>query len=209
MGEFTHSISAGFEFQEPESLVLRLKAGEEAAFTEVFDLYRDMIYLLSYRLLADKSEAMDVTQEVFLTLFKKIQQFRGDCTLKTWLYRVTLNHAANRNRWWNRRMRHSHFSLSFSPKRGNGQPKLTPVSRRVLPDRKLLSKEINSALQAGLESLPFEQRVAVVLRDVHDLTYDEISEIVGAHIGTVKSRIARGREKLKEHLEAFWAQGEA
>jgi RNA polymerase sigma-70 factor (ECF subfamily) len=165
MGELTGSFGSRIGFQESEDLVVRLREHDEQAFAEVFHLYKDLVYTLSVKLLSDKSEAMDVTQEVFLTLYRKISSFRGECSLKTWLYRVTLNQAANRNRWW-----------------------------RV---------EIQKALQEALDALPFEQRAAVLLRDVQGLSYEEVAEVVGAEVGTVKSRIARGRERLKERLKAY------
>jgi len=145
---------------------------------------------------------MDITQEVFLTLFRKIHNFRGDCSLKTWLYRVTLNQAANRNRWWRRRFRNQTESISLKLK-DDGPVTPDPVSDSPWPDRVLYAEEIQRALQLALEDLPFDQRAAVVLRDVQGLSYEEIAEVVGAEIGTVKSRIARGRERLKDRLKPY------
>lgn len=202
MGELTDSIGSGVAFEETESLVVRLKQGDEAAFAEAFDLYKDLVYTLAFKLLADKGEAMDVTQDVFLTLFRKIHSFRGECALKTWLYRVTLNQAANRNRWWKRRFRHKTIALSLEPS-GDGTPLQEPRSLEPGPDRHLLSRELDEALRRGLKALPFDQRAAVVLRDVEGLSYEEIAEIMGAQLGTVKSRISRGREHLRSLLAPF------
>jgi RNA polymerase sigma-70 factor, ECF subfamily len=202
MGEMTGSISAGVSLHESDSLVVRLKECDEAAFNEVFHLYRDLVYTLSCKMLADKADAMDVTQEVFLILYRKIGNFRGDCSLKTWLYRVTLNQAANRNRWWKRRFMYRHDSLSLTIGR-NGQTREDPVSDQPTPDRKVFSLEIQKALQKALSKLPFDQRASVILRDVHGLTYEEIAEVLEAQVGTVKSRIARGREKLKDLLKPY------
>ena len=202
MGELTNSIHARFGFEESEALVVRLKEGEEAAFGEVFHLYKDLVFTLSINMLADKSEAMDVTQEVFLTLFRKIHQFRGQSSLKTWLYRVAINKVANRNRWWRRRFRHRTLSLNLEGDSPAGVHQ-DLVSRNPGPERRVLSGEIREALQAGLERLPLEQRAAITLRDVHALTYEEISQVLGVPIGTVKSRIARGRENLREILQPY------
>ena len=203
MGELTGSLGSRIGFQEAEDLIVRLRGHDEQAFSEVFYLYRDLVYTLSVKLLSDKTEALDVTQEVFLTLFRKIHTFRGECSLKTWLYRVTLNQAANRNRWWKRRFRHRTESLSLGLKEEGVAPVPDPVSDQPWPDRSLYSAEIQKALQDGLAELPFDQRTAVILRDVQGLSYEEVAEIVGAEIGTVKSRIARGRERLKERLKPY------
>jgi RNA polymerase sigma-70 factor (ECF subfamily) len=206
MGELTHSIHSRTGFEEGEDLVLRLKEKDEAAFAEAFQLYKDLIFNLSFSMLADKSEAMDITQEVFLTLYRKIHRFRGECSLKTWLYRIALNQISNRNRWWRRRFRHRTVSLSLN---GASDEKRTLdlISDRPQPDRQLLSLEVRKALREGMDQLPFEQRAAVTLRDMHGLTYQEIAGVLGVHVGTVKSRIARGRNRLRELLKPYWGRG--
>lgn len=202
MGELTGSIG-GFQFEHTESLLLvRLKEHDEAAFAQVFRLYKSLVYNLSSKLLADKAEAMDVTQEVFLTLHRKIHEFRGDCSLKTWLYRVTVNQAANRNRWWRRRLRHRTISLDLDLRK-DGRGVTEPVSEDAAGDRKIFSLEIQKALQESLKQLPFEQRAAVTMRDVQGLSYEEIAQVMGSRVGTVKSRIARGRERLRELLKPY------
>ncbi len=208
MGELSRSISPDAGFEQAEALVVRLKEGDEQAFAEAFQLYRDMVYNLASKLLADRSDALDITQEVFLTLFRKIHRFRGDCSLKTWLYRVTLNQAANRNRWWKRRLRHRTAPLSLSLRPDESGPPLDPPSSEPSPQRLLLSRETKEALEKSLESLPFEQRAAVVLRDVQQLSYEEISRATGVQVGTVKSRIARGRERLRQVLRTHYTAGQ-
>ncbi|RPJ86526.1 MAG: sigma-70 family RNA polymerase sigma factor [Acidobacteria bacterium] len=202
MGELTGSVGSRIGLHEAEDLVVRLREHDEQAFAEVFQLYKDLVYTLSVKLLSDKTEAMDITQEVFLTLFRKVHCFRGDCSLKTWLYRVTLNQAANRNRWWRRRFRNQTESLSLRLKE-DGYCIPDPAGDEPWPDREVYAAEIHKALQVALNELPFDQRAAVVLRDVQGLSYEEVAEIVGAEIGTVKSRIARGRERLKDRLKPY------
>ena len=202
MGELTGSIGSGVCLEEADTLILRLKEQDETAFAEVFHLYKDMVHSLAHNMLTDKSEAMDVTQEVFLTLYRKIHQFRGECSLKTWLFRVTLNQAANRNRWWRRLCRQGSRSLSLSLNGENGGLP-DPKSTQPLPDRQVLSLEIRKALHEALRQLPYEQRAAVVLRDVSGMSYREIADMVGVRVGTVKSRIARGRGKLQEFLKPY------
>jgi len=203
MAELTRSISSGDTLTESDQLVLRLKEGDEQAFVEAFQLYKDFIYTLAFKLLNDKTEAMDVTQEVFLTLFKKVGAFRGDSSLKTWLYRVAINQATNRNRWWKRRFRHRTLSLDLASKAALSN---SPAFQGgyTSPARECYSRELRQALQEGLQQLPFDQRVAVTLRDVEGLTYEEIAELTQSRIGTVKSRIARGREKLRSLLSPCW-----
>jgi len=206
MGELTHSIDCRAGFEEEESLVLRLKEKDETAFAEAFQLYKDLIFNLCFNMLADKSEALDITQEVFLTLYRKVHRFRGKCSLKTWLYRVALNQVSNRNRWWRRRFRHRTISLSLN---GTSDEKKTVdlVSDRPQPDRLLLSLEVRKALREGMDQLPFEQRAAVTLRDMHGSSYQEISDVLGVRVGTVKSRIARGRSRLRELMNPYWGRG--
>lgn len=203
MAELTTPMSAHIELTHADSLVERLRSRDEKAFEEVFDLYKDMVYSVATRMLADKAEAMDVTQEVFLTLHRKIHQFRGECTLKTWLYRVALNQAANRNRWWKRRRQDRMVSLGLDENHSERTVSLDPDCKRPLPDRMAYSSEVQGALQTALGKLPFDQRAAVVLRDVQGLPYEEIAELLHCQLGTVKSRIARGRDRLRELLQPY------
>ena len=203
MSELTRPISPDDSFSQGDRLVLSLQAGEEWAFGEAFHLYKDMVYSLSYKLLTNKAEALDVTQEVFLTVFKKVGSFRAECSLRTWIYRVTISHAASRNRWWNRRLWKGTLSLDLGLESNNGTRPLELPAQTRSPAREAYSRELRSALSEALRELSFEQRVAVTLRDLEGLTYDEIAEVMGVSIGTVKSRIARGREKLRVLLKDF------
>lgn len=200
MTELTRRISSSEALTESDQLVLRLKEGDERAFAEAFQLYRDFVYRLAVKLLNDKAEALDVTQEVFVTLFRKVGAFRGDSQLKTWLYRVAINQATNRNRWWRRRFRHRTICLDLS---AHSRRSLLQ-SRTPSPAAECYSRELREAMQRSLQELPFDQRVAVVLCDVDGLSYEEIAELTGTKVGTVKSRIARGREKLRTLLHPCW-----
>ena len=206
MSHVTTSIQHDMRLRDPEALVVRLKEQDASAFQEVFELYQDMVYSLAFKLLSDKSEAYDVSQDVFTTLFKQIGRFRGECSLKTWLYRVTLNQAANRNRWWRRRFRgrHQHLSITGAFEQDSA---LEPASQEPSLDRQVLSIEARSAIEKALSALPFDQRAALILRDVHGQTYDEIAESTGVRVGTVKSRISRGREKLRLVLRRYQPGG--
>ncbi len=200
MTQLTTSIQSDMRVSPGETLVMRLKERDETAFEEAFELYKDMVYSLAVKLLRDKSEAYDVTQDVFLTLYRQILRFRGESSLKTWLYRVTLNQAANRNRWWRRRFRSRFETVSITTGLDD-QASMEPVSLEPSLDRQLLSKEARRAIEDALAALPFDQRAAVILRDVQHLTYEEIAETIGVSMGTVKSRISRGRERLRRVLQ--------
>lgn len=203
MAELTRSIGSDQTFEQGDSLVIRLQEGDETAFAEVFHLYKDMVYTLAIKLLANKADAMDVTQEVFFTLFRKIRSFRGDSSLKTWLYRVAINQAAGRNRWWRRRFWSRTTSLNLEPDDGTDPMSECVPSGDPSPTREVFSGELRRALDQALRELPFEQRVAMTLRDVEGLSYEEIAEVMETNLGTVKSRISRGRERLRKTLEAF------
>ena len=204
MAELTRSISSGVGFEQAKSLLLvRLKEGNEQAFAEVFHLYKNLVYNLALKLLADKTEAMDITQEVFLILYRKIGYFRGDSTLKTWLYRVTVNQAASHNRWWRRRLRHPTVPLGLDLNGENSKAVVNLACDRPRADQEVFAMEIQEALQKSLKRLPFSQRAAVILRDVQGLSYEEIAATLGVQVGTVKSRIARGREMLRVLLRPY------
>jgi len=208
MIDFSRTVAQDEAFSgvETDQLLERLKVGDETAFAELFLLYKDMVYTLAHKLLVDKTEAMDVTQEVFINLFRRVDSFRGECSLKTWIYRIALNQAANRNRWWKRRSRDHALSLSLDQyTKDNLSFDLS--SRKPSPVRQMLDSEIREEFRKGLNQLSFDQRVAVVLRDVEGLSCEEISEITGVQVGTVKSRIARGREHLRGLLKDFKGGG--
>jgi len=208
MIDFTRTVAQEDSFSgiETDQLLERLQQGDETAFAEIFDLYKDMVYTLAHKLLVEKTEAMDVTQEVFINLFRRVGSFRGECTLKTWIYRIALNQAANRNRWWKRMSRDHALSLSLD-QFSQENVSFDISSRRPSPARQMFDSEIRDRFTKGLGELSFDQRVAVVLRDVEGLSCEEIAEITGVQIGTVKSRIARGREHLRRILEEFRGGG--
>lgn len=187
------------------ALLARLKAGERAAFEELVERYQSLVYELSYRLLGDAEDARDATQETFMKVYRYVGGFRGDSGLKTWLYRIAVNQASNQRRWWRRRRRGDTVSLDAT--RDGTQD---PLSERLAahgatPEQAALDRERERRLFAALESVKQDFRVAVVLRDIQDLSYEEIAETLDISIGTVKSRIARGREELRRRLREMGA----
>ncbi len=180
----------------------RLKRGETAAFEQLVAERTSDIYGLLFRLTSDSEEARDLTQETFLRAYQAIGKFRGDADLKTWLYRIAINQARNRWRWWRRRRRDA--TVSLDAPMGEGEQtiaaRLEDAEARD-PEQETLARERESQLRAALQSLRSAYREAVILRDVEGFTYEEIAETLQLNIGTVKSRLARGRLELRRKLE--------
>jgi len=170
-------------------------------FEELFGRFNSMIFNLAYQILGDREEALDVAQEVFLAIYSKMGTFRGESSLKTWIYRIAVRRAANRFRWWNRLRRRGTVSLeehlSKNPER---EPTCSFTSKTQSPEEALLQQEEREEVKRMLNELPLQQRIAVIMRDIEGLSYEEIAESLNVSLGTIKSRIARGREVLKHHL---------
>jgi RNA polymerase sigma-70 factor (ECF subfamily) len=171
------------------------------SFEELFARFNSMVFHLTYRILGDREEALDVSQEVFLTIYRKMRSFRGESSLKTWIYRIAINRASNRCRWWNRLRRRGTVSLDehLSKESTRGLSETLKSGGRS-PEESLLLAEERAEIERSLLHLPVQQRIAVIMRDVEGLSYDEIAESLQVSLGTVKSRIARGREELKRRL---------
>ena len=181
-------------------LVRALRARDEDAFRELVNLYQRKVFNIVFRILNDRQEAEDVAQEVFITVFKHIDQFRGDAKFSTWLYRIATNHARNRIKYLSRRARKQHQDISDTPE---GDMEVNPLGAAVSrPDRQAQANQLEEIIQAGLSQLQSEHREIVVLRDIENLSYQEISEITGLAEGTVKSRLFRARVALKEFVQA-------
>jgi RNA polymerase sigma-70 factor (ECF subfamily) len=178
------------------ALIERCTAGDETACADLVAAHQRMVYGLAYNLLGDRDEALDVSQEVFLRVFRTLSQFRGHSALRTWIYRIVVNQVRNRQRWWRRRHRSEVVSLDEHLRHfGDVEAK-----REVLPDRLLASKETAARIWDALDRLPFDQRTALVLREVDGLKYEEIAYSLDIAVGTVKSRLTRARQALREDL---------
>jgi RNA polymerase sigma-70 factor, ECF subfamily len=177
------------------ALIERCAAGDDAAYTELVDEHQRMVVQLAMNLLGDRDEALDLSQEVFLRVFRTISSFRGQSSLRTWIYRIAVNQARNRHRFWRRRHRADQVSLDAHVA-AHGEL----LSGETAPDRALAQKELASRLQNALDALPFDQRTAIVLREVDGLSYEEIAFSLGVAVGTVKSRLTRARQALRLEL---------
>lgn len=183
-----------------------LRARDEDAFCELVQVYQHKVFNITYRILGDRQEAEDLSQEVFITVFKHIDQFRGDAKFSTWLYRIATNHARNRIKYLSRRARQKHQDIDDTPE---GKLDDNPLGGHLArPDRQAQARQLEQIIQQGLAELQPEHREIVVLRDIENLSYREISEITNLAEGTVKSRLFRARVALKEYVQARYEFGE-
>ena len=179
------------------ALIQRCAAHDEDACAELVAEHQRMVYQLSLNLLGDHNEALDLSQEVFLRVFRTIHAFRGASQLRTWIYRIVVNQARNRQRWWRRRYKSQQVSLDQHI-RDHGD--FVESADGSSPDRMLGQKQLAERIRVALDQLPFDQKTALVLREIDGLSYDEIGYSLGIAVGTVKSRLARAREALRAHL---------
>jgi len=180
----------------------KLRRGEAAAFERLVVERSSDVYALLYRLTSDAEEARDLTQETFLRAFQSISRFRGDADLKTWIYRIAINQARNRWRWWKRRRRD--VTVSLDDNRGLSEQPLSASLRNEDapdPEQETLAHEREGHLRGALLGLRSAYREAVILRDVEGFSYEEIATTLEISIGTVKSRLSRGRLELRRKLE--------
>jgi RNA polymerase sigma-70 factor (ECF subfamily) len=184
------------------ALIQRCAAGDEVAFAELVGDHQRMVVQLAVNLLGDRDEALDLSQEVFLRVFRTIGRFRGQSSLKTWIYRIAVNQARNRHRFWRRRRRSDQVSLDAHVET-HGEFLSGSGSQ---PDKVFAQRELAVRLEHALAALPFDQRTAIVLREVDGLSYEEIGFSLGVAVGTVKSRLTRARQALRTELREARAQ---
>ena len=178
------------------ALIARCTEGDELACAELVAAHQRMVYALAFNLLGDRDDALDLSQDVFLRVFRTLSSFRGQSALRTWIYRIVVNQARNRQRWWRRRHRAEQVSLD-DYLRNFGD---LEARQDILPDRLLASKETAAKIWQAMDRLPFDQRTALILREVDDLRYDEIAYSLDIAVGTVKSRLTRARQALRAEL---------
>jgi RNA polymerase sigma-70 factor, ECF subfamily len=181
-----------------ECLLQALREGQETAYEALIQHYQQPVYNLVYRLMDDPADASDVVQEVFLKIFRSIGNFRGDSSLKTWIYRISCNEAYNQRRWY---IRHKKQEVGLET-----DDESAPNLNELLPDHGRSAfdiasgHELHALIENALTELNPQFRAAVVLRDIEDMSYEEIAEVLQISLGTVKSRILRGREALRKAL---------
>ena len=192
------------EFTLDESaLIQRCLSGDDTAFDQIVGRYQDMVYNLALRLLGKREEALDLSQEVFFQVYRRLGSFRQDSSLRTWIYRIVINRAKNHQRWWRRREREMTAVAVEDAERDN--PWVLSATLRAddtdAPDRVLQRKELGEILQRALADLPFDQRLILLLKEIDGLSYEEIARTLNLALGTVKSRLARARRALRRLLD--------
>ncbi len=206
---------AGVIAIRPEDAILtaELQAGSEEAFSQLIAQYHAPVYSLISRVLNDPSDAPDITQDVFIKVYRGIHNFHGDSSLRTWIYRIALREASNQRRWWSRhRGREVTLEAQTDAQSDAGERhnsmclKDTLADEHESPFEAAAHEEIRARVELELRQLPEPFRTVVILRDLEGLAYDEIAEILGAQLGTVKSRLVRGRAMLRARLGDFVAQ---
>ena len=195
-----------FSFPEEDALIAALCQGEESAYEALIVQYQQPVYNLVCRLMADSSDAADVVQEVFLKIFRNIRSFRANSSLKTWIYRIAVNEAYNHRRWFSRHQRWE-VALAREDSLPSYEESLRDVGRS--PFDLTADHETRALVEEALATLNPKFRAAVVLRDIEDLSYEEIAAVLEISLGTVKSRILRGREALRNILEGRLEPGPA
>src|ERR1700761_1737140 len=190
---------------EDAALVADLKAGSESAFALLIAQYHQPIYSLIARSLNDPADAADITQEVFIKVFRSIRSFHGESSLRTWLYRIALHEASNQRRWWSRhKKRELTIDSPCEPEDdGHGLSlSATLADDGISPFDYTAQSQVREQVEGALRQLPEVFRTVVVLREIEGFSYEEIAEILNVNLGTVKSRLTRGRSALRTILTA-------
>jgi RNA polymerase sigma-70 factor, ECF subfamily len=184
-----------------EMLASRAAAGDPGAFDALVALFTGRVFAVAFRMLGDRAEAEDLSQEVFVALYHSLGTFRGESRLSTWIYRITKNRCLNRIKFLKRRRVGDHADIDDPlVQRGVADPGTGDGADRD-PVRRMHGDRVAAVVEERIRALPDEQRLLVVLRDVEDLSYEEIVEVTGLPLGTVKSRLHRARAELAKQLE--------
>jgi RNA polymerase sigma-70 factor (ECF subfamily) len=208
----TEAFAPPAAHEEDSALVAGLRAGEECAYEILIQRFEQPVFNLVSRLVDNPADAADVAQEVFLKVFRKVDGFRSESSLKTWIYRIAVNEARNQRRWF---VRHRGKEIGLESESDAQGPRDWLSDPGRSPYQTALDQETHALIESALQKVSPNYRAAVVLREVEGLSYEEISEVLEVSLGTVKSRILRGRESLRKHLvdrlkatpQAEWSLG--
>jgi len=190
---------------QESAIVAELKAGSEEAYAWLIGQFHQPIYSLVYRIVSDPADAADTTQEVFLKVFRGMKHFHGQSSLKTWIYRIAVHEASNRRRWW---YRHKARETSMESPLSDPNPCVSALEDALIdqadsPFENVVHEEIRSHVEEELRNVPEPYRTTVILRDLEEMSYEEIAEITEVSLGTVKSRLTRGRNALRQRLTDY------
>ena len=201
LGELASAIGAR---SQEAAIVAELKAGSEEAYAWLIGEFQQPVYGLVYRIVNDPSDAADTTQDVFLKVFRGMKHFQGESSLKTWIYRIALHEAANRRRWW---FRHKAYETSIEPAESEGAAgeamQIALTDRADSPFDNAANGEVRRKVEEALRQVPEPYRTTLILRDLEEMSYEEIAEVLEISLGTVKSRLTRGRQALKQRLASY------
>ena len=203
LGELASAIGAR---AEEAAIVADLKAGSETAYAWLIGEFQRPVYGLVYRMMSDPADAADTTQDVFLKVFRGMKHFHGESSLKTWIYRIALHEAANRKRWWFRHKVHEtsiELPESEGNRNGDGAIESALTDRHESPFDNVAQNELRQRVDAELHRVDEPYRTTLILRDLEEMSYEEIAEILQISLGTVKSRLTRGRQALKKRLAPY------
>jgi RNA polymerase sigma-70 factor, ECF subfamily len=187
------------------AIVAELKSGSEEAYAWLIGEFHQPIYSLVYRIVADPADAADTTQEVFLKVFRGMKHFHGQSSLKTWIYRIAVHEASNRRRWWFRHKAQETSMESAGPDSAANPQGIEEIlaDPGESPFEMVAHEEIRARVESELRQVPEPYRTTVVLRDLEEMSYEEIAEITQVSLGTVKSRLTRGRDALRKRLTSY------
>ena len=203
LGDLASAIGA--RSQEEAAIVAELKAGSEVAYAWLIGEFQQPVYGLVYRVINDPADAADTTQDVFLKVFRGMKHFHGGSSLKTWIYRIALHEAANRRRWW---FRHKAKETSIEPE-SDGPSMGESAMQHALTDHadspfdSVAQHEVRHRVEEELRKVPEPYRTTLILRDLEEMSYEEIAEVLEISLGTVKSRLTRGRDALRQRLAPY------
>ncbi len=199
LGDLASAIGAR---AQEAAIIAELKAGSEDAYVWLVGEFHQPVYSLIYRIVNDPSDAADTTQDVFLKVFRGMKHFHGESSLKTWIYRIALHEAANRRRWW---FRHKAHETSMESEAGEHE--ISNEERLADPGGSPFDSyahaEVRAAVKHALQRVAEPYRTALVLRDLEEMSYEEIADVLQISVGTVKSRITRGRDALRKRLAGY------
>ena len=199
------SFAGVAESRHPEevAMVAALQAGSEEAFTQLIAQYSAPLYSLIARSLPNPADAADITQDVFIKVFRSVRNFHGDCSLRTWMYRIALHESSNSKRWWSRHKKQE-VTIDGDSADINDDSwfplRESLADTRESPFEAARRAELRAVVEGALREIPENFRTVVILREIEGMAYDEIAAILQINMGTVKSRLLRGRAALRKLL---------
>ena len=203
LGDLASAIGAR---SQEAAIVAELKAGSESAYAWLIGEFQQPVYGLVYRIVNDPADAADTTQDVFLKVFRGMKHFHGESSLKTWIYRIALHEAANRRRWWFRHKARETSVEAEDPEMSTAVDFAIQVAltdRAESPFENAAHHEVQRRVDRELRQVPEPYRTTLILRDLEEMSYEEIAELLEISLGTVKSRLTRGREALRKRLASY------